>query len=88
MKIGTENIEKVVDAIGHLVLAGKKISEDKKVDLNDLPVLIELGKKLPEIVAAFKSLEPAFSEVKDLDVQEVIDLIVKINDKVKEIEQA
>lgn len=87
-QLGTEKIEKVVDALGHVVVAGKKISADKKVSIEDLPAAMELIKKVPEIVEAFKALDEVWKEAKDVDVQEAVELILKINAKVKEIEKA
>jgi hypothetical protein len=87
-KLGTEKIEKVVDALGYIVIAGKKISADKKVDLQDLPAFMELIKKAPEIIEAFKAIDEVWKEAKDVDVAEAVDLILKINTKVKEIEKA
>jgi hypothetical protein len=49
---------------------------------------MELIVKLPSIGAAFADIKLAVEEAKDLDVAEVVALIKKIDDKVKEIEQA
>ena len=87
-KLGTEKIEKVVDAIGELAKVAKKISEDKKVDVQDLAHVIALAPKLPELLAALKDIGEALDEGKDIDVAEVIVLIQKIHAKVKEIEAA
>jgi hypothetical protein len=87
-KLGVEKIEKLVDALGHVIIAGKKVTADKKVDLNDLPAIMELLMKVPAIVDAFKQVSDVWLEVKDVDVDEAIQLIVKINAKVKEIEAA
>jgi hypothetical protein len=88
MQLGTEKIEKVVDALGHIIVAGKKISADKKLSLEDLPAAMELIKKVPEIVEAFKALDAVWAEAKDVDVAEAVELILKINAKIKEIEKA
>jgi hypothetical protein len=88
MELGTQKIEKIVDAITHVVVAGKKITADKKVDLNDLPAAMELLTKVPEIVEAFKDVGDAGQEAKDVNVDEVIQLITLVNAKVKLIEQA
>jgi len=88
MELGTQKIEKIVDAITHVVVAGKKITADKKVDLNDLPAAMELLTKVPEIVEAFKDVGDAWQEAKDVNVDEVIQLITLVNAKVKLIEQA
>jgi hypothetical protein len=86
--LGTEKIEKLVDALAHVAVAAKKISNDKKVDLQDIPAAMEVLVKIPEIVSAFSELGQAFDEAKDLDVAEVVSLIKKVDEKVKLIEKA
>lgn len=88
VKLGTENIEKVADAIKELVIVGKKVAADKKVNLEDLPVVIGLATKLPKLAEAFQALGEALDEGKDLDVAEVVALIQAVHNKVKEVEKA
>ena len=88
MQLGTEKIEKAADALAHIVVAGKKISADKKVDLQDLPAAMELITKLPQIVEAFSAWEEILAEGKDIEVAEVIALIGKVDELVKKIEKA
>lgn len=88
MSLGTEKIEKIVDALGEVAKVGKQVAEDKKVNLEDLPVVIGFLPKIPDVVAAFKELGEAFEEGKDIDVAEVVSLIQKIHAKVKEVEAA
>ena len=85
---GTEKIEAFKEAAKKVVIAGKKISADKKVDLTDLPHVLALIPEVPAMIEAFKGLGEAFNEVKDLDVAEVIALIGKFDAAIKEIEQA
>ena len=80
--------DKVVDAIGELAKVAKKVSEDKKVDVQDLAHVIALVPKLPEMIEAFKDLGAVIEEGKDIDVAEVVALIQKVHAKVKEIEAA
>jgi hypothetical protein len=87
-KLGQEKVNAIVEAIGHVVIAGKKISADKKIDLEDLPAAMDLLMKAPAIVAAFKDIGEAFNEVKDTDVAEVVALIKLIDEKIKLIEKA
>lgn len=84
--LGTEKIEALVDGLAELAKAGKKIAEDKKVSLDDLPHVIALLPKIPELVDAIKDIGDAIDEGKDLKIEEVIALIQKVNAKVKEIE--
>jgi hypothetical protein len=87
-KLGTEKIEKFKEAAKKLVIAGKKITADKKVDFTDIPHVMALIPEFPAIFEAIKGLSEAFNEVKDLDVSEVIALINKFDEAVKEIEAA
>ena len=88
MELGTQKIEKMVDAITHVIIAGKKITADKKLDLNDLPAAMDLLVRVPSIVEAFKDAGEAWKEAKDVSVDEVVQLITLVNAKVKQIEQA
>lgn len=86
--LGTEKIEAILENVKELVIIGKKVKEDGKVDLADLPHVIALLPKLPKMIEDFKALSDAIEEGKDLDVSEVVDLIQKIAAKVKEVEKA
>jgi hypothetical protein len=86
--LGTEKIEQISECLKDVAILAKKISEDKKVDINDLPHLIAFLPKLGEIVEAFKGAGEAIEEAKDIDVAEVVALIQMIHKKVKEVEQA
>ena len=86
--LGTEKTEKAVEALALLVVAGKKIAEDKEVNLKDLPAAMELIVKLPSIVEAFAAFKEIIEEGKDFDVAEVVSLIKLIDEKVKLIEKA
>jgi hypothetical protein len=64
--LDTKKIEEIVEALSHVIIAGKKISADKKVNLEDLPAAMELIVKLPSIAAAFADIKLAVEEAKDL----------------------
>jgi hypothetical protein len=87
-KLGTEKIEAFVESVGELVKAGKIVAKDSKIGVEDLPVVVGLLPKLPKMLEDFKAVGEAFEEGKDLDVAEIIALIQKVHNKVKEIEQA
>lgn len=86
--LGTEKIEAIAESAKDIAIVVKKITADKKVDLNDLPHLVAILPKLSEIIENFKAVGEAFEEGKDLDVAEVVSLIQKIHEKVKEVEAA
>jgi len=88
MKLGTEKIEEIKESLKKLVIAGKKISADKKVDLNDLVHVMALLPELPAIFASIKEVGEAFEELKDTDVSEAIALIQSFHEAIKQIEKA
>lgn len=87
-QLGTEKIEQIVESLKHVAIAAKKISADKKIDLQDIPAAMELLVKLPGIIENVKELGEAWKEVKDIDVSEVVSLIQKLDAAIKEIEKA
>jgi hypothetical protein len=87
-KLGTEKIEKLLASIKELVIVGKKVKEDGKVDVADIAHLIALLPKIPVFIEDFKAVGEVFEEGKDLDVAEVVVLIQKVHALVKQIEAA
>ena len=87
-QVGVEKIEALVDALKVLAVAGKKVSADKKINLEDLPTVIALVPQLPKIIEAVTPWKEIIAEGKDIDVAEVVLLIQKVNEAVKEIEKA
>lgn len=84
----TEKIEAILGDLKQVAIVAKKVSADKKVDLNDLPHVIGLLPLLPKFIADFKAVGEAFEEGKDIDVNEAVALIQKIHAMVKEVEAA
>lgn len=87
-KLGTEQIEKLAEVLKHLVIAGKKVSADKKVDMNDLPHVIALVPQLAPLAEVVQKFGDVIAEGKDLDVAEIVTLIQLLDKKVKEVEVA
>ena len=85
--LGIQKIEAIADSIAELAKTSKLILKDKKVNVEDLPYLVALLPKLPEIIEPFKDLGEAIEEGKDLDASEVVLLIQKAYAKFKEIEK-
>lgn len=88
MKLGTEKIEAILENVKVLVIAGKEIKKDEKVDFADLPTVVALLPKLPSMIENFKTIGEALEEGKDIDVAEIVALIQKVHALVKEIEKA
>jgi hypothetical protein len=87
-KLGTEKIEKLAEVLKALVIAGKKIKADGKVDVNDLAHVVALVPQLGDLAEVVTSFGDLIAEGKDLDVSEVVALITLIDKKVKEVEAA
>lgn len=87
-KLGTERIEKIGNCLAKLVVVGKKISSDGKVDATDLAHVLPLLVEVPAFVDAFSHLGKAIDEGKDIDVNEIVSLVQFVHAKVKEVEAA
>ena len=87
-KLGTEKIEKLLGSVKELMVVGKKVKEDGKVDAADIAHVIALLPKIPSFFEDFKAVGEAFEEGKDIDVAEAVALIQKIHSLVKEVEKA
>jgi len=88
MSLGTEKIEAILDDVKELIIVAKKIKEDGKVDLADLPHVIAIIPKLGKFIENFKAIGEAIEEGKDIDVAEIVALIQAVSAKIKEIEKA
>jgi hypothetical protein len=86
--LGTEKIEAILENVKELVIVGKLIKEDGKVDLADLSHVISLLPKIGKFIEDFKAVGEAVEEGKDIDVAEIVSLIQKISAMVKQVEQA
>jgi hypothetical protein len=87
-KLGTEKTEALAEALKKLVIVGKKVSADKKLNMEDLPAFFTLIPELPSLAEAFGHFGQVIDEGKDLDVSEVVHLIQEVAKKVKEVEKA
>lgn len=77
----TKSIAETLELLNGLEIAAKaiaKISKDKAVNAEDLPVLIELASEFELLVKAFSGLQEVPEELKDLDQAEVIAIISKV----------
>ena len=77
-------IEKTLDAVEVLAVAGAQIIGDGKVGMEDLPALIGLLSEVTILLDAFKGLGEAIGEVKDLDAEESIAIVAKLYEVGKE----
>jgi hypothetical protein len=78
MSKGIKESKELIEALGKLVSAGKKVAEDGKVDLSDLKHVVDLAKEYDVIVEGFKGVKEIDDEIKDLDLVEAQELLVQI----------
>lgn len=86
--LGIENIKKTVTALKILAKAGKKIGADGKIDLNDLPHLVELAKESGALAAGIDGAGMVIPEAKDLSAEELVELVQFLIDTVQEVRAA
>lgn len=72
------NTLEILEAVEILALAGAKIAKDKKVNLEDLPVLVDIAKKFDKLSEAITDVDQIYSEIKDLDESELIAIVSKV----------
>jgi len=78
----------ILEKIEVIGVSAKKVMADGKVDLQDLPVAISLLSEINGMIEAFKGAGEALDEVKDLDGAEALEIVKKLYEVGKEIEQA
>lgn len=70
--------KELLKAVGIAAKAVAKVAKDKKVDANDIPVLIEVSSEFKTLVEGFSGADKVVEELKDLDKAELIEIIQSI----------
>lgn len=86
-----ENVKEIKELIVALEVIGvfaKKVAADKKVNLEDLPYLIDLAKQMETVLAGVEGLDKLPEEVKDIDESEAMELLGQVLKTVKAIKAA
>lgn len=73
-----KNTTEVIDAIDATVDMVKKVLEDGKVDIKDLPVLMDLVKAIPVYKVAVEGAKDIKDELKDLSQDEIAFLALRM----------
>lgn len=81
-------IKELLKGVELLGISAKKIAKDHKVDLNDLPVVIDLAKNAGVLADAAKGLDQIPAEIKDLDQAEILELVSALFATIKAIKEA
>ena len=78
----------LLEGLGEVAVAAKKIAKDGKVNADDLKVLMDLALNAEKLSSAVSGVSEVPSELKDLDeseVMEIIKTIYLISAKVNEV---
>jgi hypothetical protein len=87
-KRGVKELMELIAGLKELILVGKSVMKDGKVDLSDIGALSVLLAKQSELVAAFQGLSEIDDEVKDLDLAEAQEVILALIAAAKEVKAA
>ncbi len=84
----TKELNEVFDALDVIASAGGKIYKDKKIDMSDLPVLIDVAVQAKVFLDAIDGFSNAVSEAKDLDGAEQMEVLNRLFQVAKKYEEA
>lgn len=87
MEKGIKEISELLDGVKLLAVSGKKIAKDG-ISAEDVAHVVTLFTNFNTIVEAYKGLGEASEEIKNLDQSEVIEIIGKLYEIVRDVEKA
>jgi UDP-N-acetylglucosamine enolpyruvyl transferase len=87
-KLGINETLQVLDGAKELAVFAATILKDGKVNLADLPALVELAKKFDVFKDAVTGAEKVLAEAKDVDATEATVLVAKVFEIVAAIKAA
>ena len=85
---GVKEILEFIEGLKELILVGKAVMKDGKVDMADLAALSVLLGKQEELVAAFQGLSEMKDEAKDIDLAEAQQVVLALIAAAKEVKAA
>lgn len=85
---GTEATQKLLEIIAEAAIVGKKVWEDKEINLADLEHADDLLAVVKKAYEFIQSKPELVEEFKDISISEVLALIAKGDELVKKIEKA
>jgi hypothetical protein len=85
---GIKEILELIAGLKEVAKLGKAALKDGKIDLNDLALLSQLLVKQQVLVAALDGLSELGPEVKDLKLDEAMQLVQALVDAAKEVKEA
>lgn len=87
-EVGIEELKEAIEAMKDLAVVGAKVAGDKKVSLGDIKYVQDLVKEYDDIKAGVTGLDKVKDEIKDIDGTEVAELLVILNNAVKDVKTA
>ena len=75
------NVEKILDMVGDIAAAGRKVYLDKKVNLDDALYVLPVIQNVSEYIRI--DFKAAVAEIKSPSIAKILSLVKLINDKVK-----
>lgn len=85
---GIKEMLELIEGLKQLLLVGKAVMKDGKIDMSDLVHLSGLMAKQAELVAAFQGLSELKEEAKDIDLAEAQEVILALLAAAKEVKAA
>lgn len=85
---GLKDTAEILRALGILGVFGINVFKNGKVGPEDISHVIALGSNIKEVVAGFKDLDLALSELKDLEHGELVAVVGIIYSEVDRIKKA
>lgn len=83
--VGVKELKEVFAGVGLLVKTYKDAMKDGKIDLQDLPVLVNLATESGKLVDAVEGVDKIGDEIKDLDGEEAVELVREIFALIKSV---
>lgn len=77
----------VVDALELVLVTCIRVLKDGKVNLNDVPLLLNVLREVDKLVQGFKDLNEIPKELSDLDQDELIQLGLKVYNVIEKIKK-
>lgn len=85
---GLKEITEVFNALDLIATTAGKAYKDKKIDVQDLPLLIDLAINAKVLMDAFTGLSEVVAEAKDLDSAEQLKVVTEFLEVAKKYEAA
>ena len=84
---GLKEINEIFDALDVIAKSGGQVYKDKKIDMSDLPVLINIAVQGKTFLDAIQGFDAAVAEAKDLDAAEQLAIVNRLFAVAKKYEE-